>query len=33
VLTVLLGPLLVTAVGVMGYTDAWFNYRPRIDKK
>ena len=31
--TVLLGPLLVTAVGVMGYTDAWFNYRPRIAKK
>jgi uncharacterized protein YybS (DUF2232 family) len=33
VLTVLLGPVLVTAVGVIGYTDAWFNYRPRIDKK
>jgi hypothetical protein len=32
VLTVLLGPLLVTAVGVIGYTDAWFNYRPRIMK-
>lgn len=31
-LTVLLGPLLVTAVGVMGYTDAWFNYRPRLAK-
>jgi hypothetical protein len=30
VLTVLLGPLLVTAVGVIGYTDAWFNYRPRF---
>lgn len=29
-LTILLGPLLVTAVGVIGYTDAWFNYRPRI---
>jgi uncharacterized protein YybS (DUF2232 family) len=33
VLTVLLGPVLITAVGVIGYTDAWFNYRPRIDKK
>jgi hypothetical protein len=33
VLTVFLGPLLVTAVGVMGYTDAWFNYRPRIARK
>lgn len=33
VLTVLLGPLLVLAVGVMGYTDAWFDCRPRIAKK
>jgi hypothetical protein len=33
VLTVLLGPVLITVVGVIGYTDAWFNYRPRIDKK
>lgn len=33
VLTVLLGPLLVTAVGLIGYTDAWFNYRPRIAQK
>ena len=33
VLTVLLGPLLVSAVGVMGYTDAWFDYRPRIARK
>ncbi len=33
VLTVLLGPLLATAVGVIGYTDAWFNYRPRIAQK
>ena len=32
-LTVLLGPLLVTAVGVMGYTDAWFNFWPRIAGK
>jgi uncharacterized protein YybS (DUF2232 family) len=32
-LTVLLGPLLVTVVGVMGYTDAWFNYRARIAMK
>jgi len=30
VLTVLLGPVLVTVVGVIGYTDAWFNYRSRI---
>ena len=30
VLTVLLGPLLVSAVGVMGYSDAWFDFRPRI---
>ncbi len=33
VLTVLLGPLLATVVGVIGYTDAWFNYRPRIAQK
>ncbi len=33
VLTVLLGPLLVSAVGVMGYIDAWFDYRPRIARK
>jgi hypothetical protein len=33
VLTVLLGPLLVSAVGLVGYTDAWFNYRPRITGK
>jgi len=33
VFTVLLGPLLVSAVGLMGYTDAWFNYRPRIARK
>ena len=33
VLTVLLGPLLVSAVGVMGYTDAWFDYRLRIARK
>jgi uncharacterized protein YybS (DUF2232 family) len=33
VLTVLLGPLLVTMVGVMGYTDVWFNYRARIAMK
>ena len=33
VLTVLLGPLLVSAVGVIGYTDAWFDYRPRIARK
>lgn len=33
ILTVLLGPLLVPIVGVLGYTDAWFNYRPRIAKK
>ncbi|MFQ6006029.1 MAG: hypothetical protein ACE5OQ_11050 [Woeseia sp.] len=33
VLTVLLSPLLVTAVGLVGYTDAWFDYRPRIAKK
>lgn len=33
VLTVLLGPLLVSAVGLVGYTDAWFNYRPRISGK
>ena len=30
VLTVLLGPLLVSAVGLIGYTDGWFDYRPRI---
>lgn len=33
VLTVLLGPLLVSVVGVMGYTDAWFDFRPRIARK
>ena len=33
VLTVLLGPLLATVVGVMGYTDTWFNYRSRIAMK
>lgn len=33
VLTVLLSPLLVTCVGLVGYTDAWFNYRPRIAGK
>ena len=33
VLTVMLAPLLVTGVGVMGYTDAWFDYRTRIAKK
>ncbi len=33
VFMVLLGPLLVSAVGLMGYTDAWFDYRPRIAKK
>lgn len=33
VLTVVLGPLLVSAVGVMGYTDAWFDFRPRIARK
>ncbi len=33
VLTVLLGPLLVSAVGIIGYTDAWFDYRPRIARK
>jgi hypothetical protein len=32
VCTLLLGPLLVTAVGVLGYTDAWFNYRTRIGR-
>ncbi len=33
VLTLLLGPLLVSAVGVMGYTDAWFDYRLRIARQ
>jgi hypothetical protein len=33
VLTVLLGPLLISAVGMLGYTDAWFDYRPRIARK
>ncbi len=33
VLTVMLAPLFVTGVGVMGYTDAWFDYRTRIAKK
>ncbi len=33
VLTVPFGPLLVPTVGVMGYTDAWFDYRPRIARK
>jgi uncharacterized protein YybS (DUF2232 family) len=33
ILTVFLAPLLVTAVGVLGYTDAWFDYRPRIGTK
>jgi hypothetical protein len=32
VLTILLGPVLVPAVGVIGYTDAWFSFRPRIAK-
>lgn len=33
VLTFLLGWVLVPAVGVIGYTDAWFNFRSRIAGK
>lgn len=33
VLSVPLGQLFVPAVGVLGYTDAWFNFRPRIAGK
>lgn len=33
VLMVPFGFLLVPTVGVMGYTDAWFDYRPRIARK
>lgn len=33
VLMLPLGPLLVSAVGLIGYIDAWFDYRPRIARK
>ena len=32
-LTFVLAAVVVPAVGVVGYTDAWFNYRPRIAQK